>query len=623
MTSSASKDAVVFLLDSSPSMKTPYPSNETASGSSTRLSCSKSAIEGMLGDLMLRSKTNEATVIVLKTRDTMHHLNHEDFPNLTVLTDGGVTRPTIELLRRVKDVECMDDNDTEEDLRGDLVDGIIVAADALRKRTWGKKYNRRLVIFTDAVHELVIDQEQVLKVVDSLREMECTLTVIGLDFKESAEFEHALPNEKKAKNNDEQSVQSDATAERGSDSDDNDHVKEEGDNDMETDDEDDDDEEKSPEEKKRETERFLISVARLTGGSVRAASSVQQILASNLGKRIPKSVRRKFEFHIAPGLSFEARFSLLLSKASFPSLKKEAVMFTEDAKPMVNGLGQLMTSEIQVTTDHYDHDNKDIGLSASERTQAYKYGADLIPVGSFDTEGLKQASPTCIKILGYAPQGNIPKSLMMGPPYGISGDKSQRACSAISALAQALHQMKFMALCTVVKTKDADPILGGLFPLVEDQALKPFRLFLIQLPFAGDVRQLIMPSLPETNKAEDKVCDQLIDALTLPKDVLRSDKIANPGLRSFHKTVVGRAVNPNCQVISTREKGPEDPMSTPKEILDGAKAGLAAFRNTFTLEKVQETSGKRPKKRQYYDAFQFTQEELAEASEKVGDETQL
>jgi Ku70/Ku80 beta-barrel domain/Ku70/Ku80 N-terminal alpha/beta domain len=572
----SSKDAVVFLLDSSPSMNVPYPANAKTS---TRLSSAKTALEGMLSNLMIQSKTNEAAVIVLKTKETRHQLDHDDFPNLTMLGDGCVTRPTVELLREVSKIETSVKEGDMRDIRGDVCDGIIVAADALRKRTIGKKYSRQIIIFTDAAHALVIDQEQILRVVDSLREMGCQLAVIGLDFTESAEFETALQVKEEA-SVELKTMEYDKDDETGDESGNSDEGSE------------DEEDEPSPEEIKRETEKFLVGVARLTGGSVQAATSMQSLLDSTLGKRIPKSTRRKFDFHIAPDIVLECRFSLLLSRANLPSLKKEAIIFDEDKKPMKNGIGELMTSEIKISTEHFDPDNPDIGLPESQRTKAFKFGDDLVQIGSFDLEALMYRSSVCIRILGYAEQDTIPQSLMMGPPYGISGADSQRACGAISALSQAMHEMKSAAICTFVKTKDSDPILGALFPLMEVGTPYPYRLVFIQLPFAGDVQRISTASLDDfCSDAKMKVCDDLIDAMMLPSSILESTSIANPSLRSFHRTVVSKAIDPNASVVSARLAPPEDPMSTPTDILEKARPLLHAFTTTFPLEKVSAAKG--------------------------------
>ena len=191
------KEAVVFILDASPSMNTPYPKDSPEEGTTTttttRLSCAKEAIESMLANLMLQSKQNEACVIVLKTRDTVHHKiapgqDPEEeavpFRNLTELSNG-VTKPTVDLLRRLNQVKTEED---ANDLQGDFCDGIILAADALFERTYKKKYQRKIVLLTDAEHKVVMDVPQILTVIDSLRSMDCRLEVLGLDFGMSAEY---------------------------------------------------------------------------------------------------------------------------------------------------------------------------------------------------------------------------------------------------------------------------------------------------------------------------------------------------------------------------------------------------------------------------------------------------
>ena len=240
----AGKEAVVFILDASPTMGALYPSpssveKETgvcpsgfsnsrrtvdasvtfgsvgdlskksvgtgddslakfeAKEATTRLSCAKSAIESMVSDLMLRSKTNECGVVVLKTADTRHHLAAEEqvadgtapFPNLIELSE--VRRPDVNLLRAVRAVRVSAQAEGgREKVRGDFCDGIVLAADAMHRRTVGKRYRRKIILFTDAEHEVRVDGAQIMMVVDGLKKMECTLIIIGLDFSRSAHFEN-------------------------------------------------------------------------------------------------------------------------------------------------------------------------------------------------------------------------------------------------------------------------------------------------------------------------------------------------------------------------------------------------------------------------------------------------
>ena len=523
---------------------------------------------------------------------------------------------------------------------GDLCDGIIVASDALFRKTDKRKYKRRLVVFTDAQHEINVDESQLMMVVEGLKKLECTLTVIGLDFVNSAEFDKPATEDDAAGGDD----GGNGGAMEGDGSDDDEE--EEGDDDEEEGSEADDSDDETEEERKArikdENEKLLISLAKLTGGKVIAASTLQQVLDSTRGKRIPKSTRRKVEFNIAPGLSIQARYSLMLSRANIKSLKREVVLVDDEGNPKKNSLNEEMMAGVEGETSHWDIDNPDLEVPADKRTKAYKYGADLIPVGAWDETALKFPSPVSISILGYMPQDSIPRYLRIGDPYAVTGEDSRRSAVAISALAQAMHKEGQAAICKFVKTKDGDPLLAALFPLVEDgddiganvddsrdangnngdeesegsrsgdeeeeeggggsertntsRPKGPHRLYLVQLPFAKDVNVFSMAPLEDhPDEVDAAKCDALIDSLMLPDDCLQSEKIGNPAVRSFNKTLIDRAIDPNAPLAFTRSKGPDDPMSCPAEIKERAKGAIDAFLTAFST-RPEEVSQKGNKK---------------------------
>jgi len=613
----------VFILDSSPSMAqcliTGHETSEDernledqSSGCSdgstgdttvhpevSRLSCAKEAIEKMVCDLILRSKSNECGVIVLKTAKTRHHFASEEqveegtapFPNITELSE--VTKPTVDLLKAIREVRALSKSEDEDNgVRGDICDGIIVAANALYRRTSGKKYIRKLVLFTDAEHEVMVDTDQIISVVEGLKKMECSLTVIGLDFDHSAYFEKPvedLEDEHIDEQDGNEHEESDYETENGSDSD------ETGDG-----------EEchgKSVCKSviKHENEKLLVSLAKLTGGSVIAASTLREMLESTAGKRIPRSTRKNIEFVVAPSVSLRARFSLLLSQAKIPTLKREAVILEPDGTIAKNGAGDDMSSAVTNSTSHWDVDNDGVEVPIHQRTQAFKYGSDLIPIGTFDLEGLKMRSPVSLEIKGYVSANTIPRSLQIGPPYVVSGE-GRKACTVISALAEALHRLEHVAICRLVKSKDADPIIGALYPLTgdynedrEEQSVpNPHRLFYVQIPFAGDLQALSMSPFEETSDIEEEtVCDTLIDSLMLPKDSLRSNRIANPAIRAFNNTVTNRALDESSGIVNSRRvrRGTSESMSTPVGLLKNAETQCQRFREIFpTIDKEDSKS---------------------------------
>ena len=642
--------------------------DDTSNNSKTRLSAAKEACVAMIANLILQSKTNECSVVVCKSDRTKHHLCAPEqveagtapFKNILELSE--MNSPGVSLLREVMAVQPTvkqeaDQDSGSEDMMdlspkkadsasGDLCDGIIVASDALFRKTDKKKYKRRLVVFTDAQHEINVDESQLMMVVEGLKKLECTLTVIGLDFVNSAEFDRPATEDDAGGDAMEEGNGSDEEEEEEED----DEEEEGSDDDSDDDDEDDETEEERKARIKDENEKLLISLAKLTGGKVIAASTLQQVLDSTRGKRIPKSTRRKVkEFKIAPGLSIEARFSLMLSRANIKSLKREVVLVDDEGNPKKNSLEEEMMAGVEGDTSHWDADKPGQEVPAEKRTKAYKYGADLIPVGVWDETSLKMFSPVSITILGYMSQAKIPRYLRIGDPYAVTGeDDSRRSAVAISALAQALHKEGCAAICKFVKTKDSDPILAALFPLIEDEnegdngvnvgsgsngetnannniddegsdgsgsgdedgdengegagststarPKGPHRLYLVQLPFAKDVNTFCMAPLDdETNEVDASKCDALIDSLMLPDDCLQSEKIGNPAVRSFNKTLIDRAIDPNAPLAFTRSKGPNDPMSCPADIKERAKGAIDAFLSAFPT-RPEEVSQKGNKK---------------------------
>jgi ATP-dependent DNA helicase 2 subunit 2 len=614
------KEAVVLILDANETMAASY-NDETKS----RFDCAKDVCLDMISDLMIRSVTHEVAVLVLKSKTTNHHFwleqeaeqkNEEDddaspssspeipFPNIVELGgDGvmtGVNRPHPDLLRQVQDLQV---TPSSKNLRGDFCDGIVVAADALFKRTSGKKYQRRIVLITDAEHKVEVDPQQLLVVLDSLRAMECRLEVIGMNFESQAEYEQAaqVRQDETIDKDDKQAPSSTIDSEMKQGDEDGDSATEASGDD---DDEDEEDDDVDPQSIKRQNEKLLLSLTEKTGGFVMAAKELREIFQKVLGQRLPKSTRRKLQFQIAPGLVLDVRFSLLLSKASTPTLKKQAVELQAgeqpddpDAQVAKDEQGKEVTYDFENIVTHWDpeQDTREIVDIAS----AYRYGTDLVPMSGYDMTGLKRPSPVKLTILGYLNETQVPRFLRIGPPYALAGADSLKSCAAIAALAVALQRNNLVGIATLVKTKDADPILVGLFPFNSSKnnvasSSPPRHLCMMQLPFRGDVANLsssldsLIFEMEETqarSEVKQSAADTLIDSLMLPSDTLDHTSIPNPYLRSFHQTVVQRILKPECGVVSVRSVT-QDPMETPKSIIEQAQPAVEAFLSAFPLTKA-------------------------------------
>lgn len=605
----------------------------------TKLEAAKEVITGLVTELMLESKTNECSIIVLNTEKTNHHLHSDDdkevqdaldkdddyeimFPKITELFP--IIRPNIDVLRDLQKVSVnvnqQDSLDEDESRQGGFCDGILLAASSMRKKTAGKKFARKIILFTDAEREVDIHFDLLDDAIEELREMNCTMTVIGLDFERSAEFDEAAAIET---GDEDENKQEGGDQKRRRDSDDTTLDAEETNieqdqedtnmNDTEMDDRPDSpsDEQVRAERVKDDNEMFLISFTKYTGGEVHAASDIQQMLTESMGKRLTKSTLSKIEFLIAPGITVNARMSIATSKQNVPSLKTHAVSFDAEGNTIRNVFGEIVGEPIIQATSHWDVDKEDMEVYLIDRADAYAYGSDLIPIGKMDMEGLKQRSPPKVSIIGYVSSSRIPISAWIGPMRLLSGPWT-KAGTAISALAQALDKINQFAIVRYIKQTDADPEMGILSPYThqcgdeqeQSKSTPPKYLSYIKIPFADDVQSLLM--LPLVNDASgekgQKACDELIDAFMLPDEALVSSNIPNPAIRTFRKTMIKRALNRDFKgIVGGRDEIDEgcDAMSTPQDILKKGTDACERFRRAFPLEVVEQTTKKGRAKKKF------------------------
>ncbi len=616
------KEAVVVIIDANESMATKVAVPEDkksleSDGGRSRFDCAKEASIAILCDLMVRSKTNEATVVILHSETTNNYFYDQDddksgsdtdddfevhcpFPGITELSGNGhvmgIRQPLPDLLRAIQKLKPTS-AEAKRDKRkrgpnamgGDFESGLVYAADALHRRTAGKKFDRRIVLLTDAEHRVgntEDSQQRLLVALDSLRAMECRIEVVGMDFELCADFDAPArgPSE----------IQTEQSSEN--------------DNDSETDDDDDDESDSEDVDLldiKRENEEYLIRLANTTGGFVYASKQLQDILQKILGSRVVENPsKRKLIVEIAPGFVLEdARYYKLISKTASMPLKKKLVMVESESHPKSNNilprknaLGEEMLQDYETVNTRWNAEDENEELLEDRITHAYRFGSDLLPFSYLDEAGLQQRSPVKLSILGYVPESSIPPYLRIDSPYVLTGNNSRRCCAAISALATALHREKKVAIATFVKGVDKDPILCGLFPLLQNESNdarqktspNPLRLIITQLPFSGDVRYPHLDYPEISARPSAACCDELIDKLMLPEETLDYKRTPNPKVRSFYKTVVERVLDKTCDVVSTRVDPVTkiDSMDTPIEIKKKAQPAVAAFYDTFHLTKT-------------------------------------
>jgi hypothetical protein len=241
------------------------------------------------------------------------------FPNIAELSCGDLARKVLELDVRTRfgnekkspntnRSNINGENKSEanhyggnDEMKGDIVQGIVLAADTLHRWTGGattveevwpsprkcgqtEHQHCRIVLLTDAQHKIDLlgqQQQHLLVALDSLRAMKCRLEVVGLDFHHHAEFAEAAP----APSSDQRMTTAPPANDQSMDIDSDEEENDNDDNDDDYDDDDDDEEEADGEgsdllHTKRQNEQFLVSLASKMGGFVRSAKSTREVLAA-------------------------------------------------------------------------------------------------------------------------------------------------------------------------------------------------------------------------------------------------------------------------------------------------------------------------------------------------------
>lgn len=114
------------------------------------------------------------------SEETDNQLNEEqgadEYRNVAVL--WSLDTPTLHMWEKLR---ALAPAKAGVDTKVDILDGLIVALDLLFRRTDGKKYDKRLLVITDAA-ERITDAGDVDSVVEMMQSMDVKLQVIGIDF---------------------------------------------------------------------------------------------------------------------------------------------------------------------------------------------------------------------------------------------------------------------------------------------------------------------------------------------------------------------------------------------------------------------------------------------------------
>lgn len=528
------KSMINVVLDVGPSMAQPVQPGNPGAGS--KLALAKGLIGHFFLQRIMASKTVELGVTTIGDNVTRNHLNKTMKGGYEHINEvAAIARPSPEeLLRAV-------DGISGGSFAGDFIEGIVAAMDALVRVNAGKAFNRILLLVTDAetAVEGVEDLEAILPQMQDLKNFALYIAVVG---KVDAAASSAV---------------------------------------------------------KVENVKLLQSLAEQSGAGrcleVASLGDAAQLLSAGLGLST-KPTLSKITLELSPEVRVPCAYYGPVSATPLPSLKKRPRLAAASAADDdVDDTAAALKRDIV----YRDPDDAEREVDASLKVKGYRYGAQFVPVTTADEAALKApfAGPPTVRVIGFVAAASIPRHHLLDKAMVLlAAATSGAAQRLVTSLRLALRQDERVALCRVSKRDGAEPFLGALQPLADDDA--SCGLLLHRLPCAEDVRDHNFPSLvafaseaqlrkDPQRRRQAQAMAALVAAATVPTDcpLQRVLTPANPTLQGVLCEVRRRLLR-----LPQATPPPEDTLVAPVAL---PAALLREVQAAFPLERVVKRGRKR------------------------------
>ncbi|ETV96589.1 hypothetical protein H310_10290 [Aphanomyces invadans] len=244
----------------------------------------------------------------------------------------------------------------------DVLDGIIVALDLVIRRTDNKKYDKRLVVITDAATRInnPSDMEVVCTMIQNL---EVHLQIMSFDFILTNHFYcSGIDFGMDTKHEQPDGVKDEAVAASFI---------------------------------KSENEKMLHSIATEVQGEVQSVSKRMDFLAQSKLKPVLQTTKMRGSLEFGENLFIPVYVFGKVLEATIPSLQKESQVakksstFSEDDVP----------GKVRMERSYFATAQPDEELPPERRIKAYKYGSEMIPFSTADQAALKLLTTRGLKMV--------------------------------------------------------------------------------------------------------------------------------------------------------------------------------------------------------------------------------
>ncbi|KAG0233556.1 ATP-dependent DNA helicase II subunit 2 [Actinomortierella wolfii] len=437
----ANKEATCYILDVGPTLKAKREGSKRS-----RFEEIKEALLHLVANKVhMNRKTVYVSVVLVGsdvTNNELASINEEggEYQNIDVLQPFSVA--TVDLMRGIH-------NDVKlGSTMGDCLDGLIVAMDMMVKFCRKLKYEKKIIILTDASAPISPEGIEVVK--DNLRLENIQLNVIGTDFDMEGN-----PNPYK--------TQTQAS-----------------------------------------NEDFFRDLCQETEGDVFALDEAVEMLTQFQTRKVkPTAVFRGTldlgdrEAHPDASLAIPIHMFARTMVARLPSAKKySAVAENLPAEELPeHGLTGIVNMQRQFKLKPLPDDElgEETEVAEEDVEHAFMYGKTIVPIRAVDQDSIKLRTTKGMSILGFFPAHTFRREWLLSNVYSIFPEPDNaRALVELLGLIYALEEKGSYALCRYVRATDAEPKLGILWPEI---TFSHKVLYFAPVAFNEDVRRFLFASL--------------------------------------------------------------------------------------------------------------------------------
>lgn len=284
-------------------------------------------------------------------------------------------------------------------------------------------------------------------------------------------------------------------------------------------------------------------------GIARTATSMLGIIRP---RAVSPTTLYRGDFELTPDLRIKVWVYKKTSQEKLPTLKK----YSNEAPAS----DSHATREVKIDTEYKSSDNPDVSVPPEQRTKAYKYGKNFIPISSSMEDSLKFKPEKGVKLKGFVKRSDIPRHYFLKESSIFLPEPGhQKSIVAVSALARAMKEHDYAAVVRCVwRQGQTNVVMGILLPFVSAQENVADGFYFNVIPFLDDMREFRFTSFSSMPESLQPSCEQQEAAYNLVRmldlspsedeELLQPEQTINPVLQRFYYFLHLRSLNPEAKV---------------------------------------------------------------------------